>query len=344
MTDAQVTIVVAPRERFSYASRSLESIFEHTDLPFSLVYVDGGSPARVRSYLACKARQHDFKLIRTNHYLSPNKARNLGLQQVKSKYVVFLDNDVVVTPGWLKALVQCAEETGAWVVGPLILIGKPGSQAIHMAGGVANIKEQQGERVFYVEHRFTEKSLAEVGSSLRPEPTELAEFHCMLMLTAACQRLGPFDEELLSMHEHEDVCLAVRECGGTVYFEPRSVITYVPPPPFAWSFRPFFMLRWSTAWNSASQRHFQTKWGLHKNDRSLLIEHEWAEDHRRKSLRLVRGAARRLCRLCGWQPNRIEQAFILPLEARLNRYLVRFLPADGEAKVDRSVTRAREEL
>jgi len=152
MTDTQVTIVVVPRERFSYTSRSLQSIYENTDIPFSLVYVDGGSPARIRRYLAQKARQHNFKLIRTKRYLSPNLARNLGLQQVESKYVVFVDNDVLVSPGWLKVLVDCAEKTGAWVVSPLTLIGETGSQSIHAAGGTVNIKEERGQRVFETNH------------------------------------------------------------------------------------------------------------------------------------------------------------------------------------------------
>lgn len=323
MTDARVTIVVAPRESFSNAARSLENIYGHTDTPFSLVYVDGGSPARVRRYLARKAREHKFKLIRTDHYLTPNQARNLGLRQVQTKYVVFIDNDALVTPGWLSALVDCAEKTGAWVVAPVTLMGKANSQTIHHAGGLVGIREEQGERVFYLEHCYNGKSLPDVASSLHAGPTEFAEFHCMLMLTEAFERVGPLDEQLFSMHEHEDVCLAVRECGGTVYFEPRSVVRYVSPPPFAWSDLPYYMLRWSEAWNAASHEHFENKWRLRKNDNSIQLEREWARDHRRTPLRTLRGAARRLCRLCGLQPNTMEQAFILPLEARLNRYLVR---------------------
>ncbi|MEP6913741.1 MAG: glycosyltransferase [bacterium] len=325
MTDAQVTLVVVPRERFSYPSRSLESIYEHTDFPFSLIYVDGGSPVSTRRYLEQKARENNFQLIRTNHYLSPNQARNLGGKDVNSKYVVFIDNDVLVTPGWLGALVGCAEQTGAWIVGPLTLVGNPESQTIHFAGGIANIKEEHGNRVYYTEHCFDGKLFEDVASVLRPQTSELAEFHCMLMLTKAYQEVGPFDERLWSMYEHEDVCLKVRESGGTVYFEPRSVITYVPPTEFCWSDLPFFMLRWSEPWNSASQRHFQNKWGLHKNDKSLSIAREWARDHRRIPLRLVRGATRRFCRICGWQPDRIERTCIFPSEERLNRYLVGLL-------------------
>ena len=318
-----------PRERFSCTSRSLESIYEHTDIPFSLVYVDGGSPARTRRYLAQKARQHDFKLIRTERYLSPNQARNLGLQQVESKYAVFVDNDVLVSPGWLQALVDCAEKTGAWVVSPLTLIGEPGSQTIHAAGGTVQIKEEQGQRVFYIKHGFAGKSLADVAADLHPQPSELAEFHCMLILTEAGRRIGPFDERLFSMHEHEDFCLAVRECGGLVYLEPRSVITYVSPPPFAWSDLPFFMLRWSEAWNSDSHEHFRNKWGLGKGRQ----EHDDCARICTKSSPVAaetgsKGREALQSRL-RWQPDSMEQRCLFPAEARVNRYLVRLLSVAG---------------
>ena len=89
----EVTIIVAPRERFSYTRESLESIYEHTQVPFKLIYVDGGSPSHIKKYLENQAQEKQFQIIRTEHYLSPNHARNLGLRQVDTKYVVFIDND-----------------------------------------------------------------------------------------------------------------------------------------------------------------------------------------------------------------------------------------------------------
>lgn len=117
MSEAIVTIVVVPRERFSCTQASLESIYEHTKIPFKLIYVDGNSPTKVRKYLQKQAQEKNFQLIRTDYYLSPNHARNIGLSHVDTKYLVFLDNDVIVSPGWLQALVNCAETTGATVVG-----------------------------------------------------------------------------------------------------------------------------------------------------------------------------------------------------------------------------------
>ena len=56
--------------------------------------------------------------------------------------------------------------------------------------------------------------------------------------------------------------MAARKAGGSVYVEPKAVTSYVPPPPCEWWDLPYFMLRWSEAWNVASARHFNEKWDV----------------------------------------------------------------------------------
>ncbi|MEO5702282.1 MAG: glycosyltransferase, partial [Gammaproteobacteria bacterium] len=150
-----VTIVVTQRERFSYTATSLESIYKNTALPFKLIYLDGASPPHIKHYLATQAVEKGFTLIRAEHFIPSSKARNLGQAQVKTKYAVFIDNDVSVTPGWLEALVKCAEETEAWVVGPLCIEGKAEDQIIHTVGEEAHFKINNGQRTFHGPQRFT---------------------------------------------------------------------------------------------------------------------------------------------------------------------------------------------
>lgn len=69
LTDYQATIVVSPRERFNHTRQSLESIYEHTEFPFELIYIDGGSPENIKSYLQQAASERGFELIRTDYYL-----------------------------------------------------------------------------------------------------------------------------------------------------------------------------------------------------------------------------------------------------------------------------------
>lgn len=289
-----VTIVVVPRERFSYSRSSLESLYANTDVPFRLIYVDGSSPAHIKRYLEKQADEKGFKLIRTKEYLSPNQARNIGLRSADTKYVVFLDNDVEVAPGWLSALVQCAEETGAAIVGPLYCIGQPLHQVIHMAGGEARVRETDGRRQLHEKHRLCNAQVHDVRSQLHREPCELVEFHCLLACRDVLQEVGPLDERLLSTREHVDLCFTVRRAGGTVWFEPSSVVTYVVATSFPWTDIPYYLLRWSDSWARASLRHFEQKWTLDASSGQLTTS--WLRPHRQIPLR---GLRRRLHRFLG---------------------------------------------
>jgi GT2 family glycosyltransferase len=286
-----VTVAVVQRERFSFTRRSLSSLYASTPTPFDLIYVDANSPGRVRRYLDAQARARAFQLVRQPHYLPPNRARNIALARAQSRYVALVDNDVIFSAGWLDALVSCAEETGADVVTPLMCIGTPVHTIVHVAGGTITVSESGSERRLEEVQRFEGRPLTEVRPRLVRQETELAEFHCMLVRRALFERTGPLDERLLSTSEHLDFCLTVRQHGGKVVFEPRALITYVPPPPLALSDVPYYLLRWSDEWNMASETYFHAKWSLVFNDNVA----RFGAIHRRLALRRVR----RLFRLAG---------------------------------------------
>ena len=267
ISEPDITVVMTPRERFSVIQRSIESLYEDPGEPFAFICVDAGSPTTVRRYLAAESQRRGFRLIRTKHYLTPNEARNLALSEVKTKYVAFIDNDVVFAPGWLSALKRCAEETGADVVSPLICIGEPIHTKIHFAGGTAAITTESGSRIFREMHRYGDQQVSEVRAKLSRQPTELAEFHCMLVNRGVFERLGQLDEHLKSIYEHTDLCLKVRENGGTVMFEPGAVVTYLWEVRLHLSDLPFFFYRWSDEWAQESEVHFHRKWNFAFDER-----------------------------------------------------------------------------
>ncbi len=281
----RVTLVVVPREQFSRAQASLDSILHDDDFPCEIVYVDGGSPPRLAEHLAQQARQHSFTLVRTEQYLSPNRSRNLGLAHVRTPYVVFLDNDVFVTRGWLEKLVECADATGADVVSPLVCEGAPHHATIHCAGGETSIKtvakDQRTLRHFHDKLFHQGKSVAEMQPRLQRSQTGLAEFHCMLVRTSLFDRIGPLDEGMVNTREHCDLCLQVAQSGGTVWLEPESVVTYdyTGKRLADW---PFYMLRWSDEWELASLLHMKDKYQLDEDPyfQSRVKKRGWRRRHK----------------------------------------------------------------
>lgn len=263
MLEPKVTVVVVPRERFSCTQRSLESIFLHTKIPFKLIYVDGNSPADTHNYLVSEAKQKNFELLRTDYYLSPNAARNIGAARVNTEYLVFIDNDVVVSDGWLEPLVDCAETTGAAIVGPLVCQNEPVHEVVHCTGGEARILiDKKGQRRLREKLYNQGKQVTALMPTLQRTETEIAEFHCVLVRSDIFQTTGPLDEALLNTREHVDFCLLATQAGKSVYFEPESIVTYVPGPPLKLNDVPFYMLRWSDAWELESLRHICKKWDV----------------------------------------------------------------------------------
>jgi GT2 family glycosyltransferase len=298
MDKPRVTICVVPRERFSATSECLESVYAHTDEPFDLVYVDGLSPRPVRRYLDEQARLRSFRLVRAGRYLAPNEARNIGLERAAKEFVVFLDNDVVVSPGWLGSLLRCADDTGATVVSPLTYEGRLEDETIHMAGGEVLIMETtdgNGAKRRSVKERMylPQRKAGEVREELKRRRCGLAEFHCVMVRREVFSKIGRLDERMLSTREHLDFCLGVKEAGGSIWVEPDSVVSYMGVPPLSLRDVPFYMLRWSDEWERQSLRHFQQKWRLEQDDFFV----------------------RRLQRV-GW---RRQEALIEPLAAKVTR-------------------------
>ena len=270
MDKPMVTIIVVPRERFSYSRESLESIYAETDdYPFELVYVDGGSSPSLKRYLEEQAREKNFKLIRTDYYISPNRARNLGLKEVKTKYVVFIDNDVLVKRGWLQKLVECAEETGATVVGTLTCIDEPVHEVVHNGGGETyfEVRVENGKTGKYaVQESYLEgRRVSKIPEQLQRVKCDFVELHCGLVRTEFLEKSGLMDEGLLSTREHIDLCLMAAKYGGTVYCERQSIVTYMTGAKLDWWDVTYFMLRWSDAWDLASFEHFRKKWQLEED-------------------------------------------------------------------------------
>lgn len=268
MATPRTTVCIVPRDCFSLSIESLTGILEGLPTPHRIVYVDGGSPTKVRDELARLAARHDFTLLRTDHYLVPNQARNLAFPRVDTEFVAFLDNDVFLSPGWLPALEAAADRHGAAIVTPVYGIAgadrtKP---VVHVAGSDEPIYvDDHGRRRYRMGAHHEDGDPAEVLPRLTPQPTAQAEFHCFFARADAVRRTMPLDEELPSVNDHIDAVLRIRADGGTAWLEPSVFVVYQVPR-LAPSDVPFHVLRWSPEWNETSIRRFEALWDLDPDD------------------------------------------------------------------------------
>jgi GT2 family glycosyltransferase len=272
------------RERLSSTVSCLQHLLDTTALgSYELICVDGGAPESVAASLRQLAARHCFTLIRSKDYLSPNQSRNLALQRVRTRYVVFLDNDVAVGQDWLNPLVRCADETGAWLVAPLYLESHKGELKIHMFGGRVQLR-YEGRPAYIERHDLQHVLLDGKSSRLVRQTTDLVEFHALLMNMDAYRALGPLDEKLLNIAEHADLCLAVKNAGKQIYLEPSSVITYLIPDRLDDIDREYFALRWSESWTEATLKRLGEKYSIPLEQQGLRDYAIWVRFHRQRVL------------------------------------------------------------
>jgi GT2 family glycosyltransferase len=258
----KVTLIVTQRERMSLSEMSLENILADRSEPFRLIYVDGGAAEPVRTYLQHRVPDVGGLLIRRDEWLWPNVARNLALPHVNTPYVVFIDNDVVVEPGWLKRLVTTAEQTGAAIVGPLYLISDGVKEpVIHMAGGSIIRVESPAGVALHERHERLNAPLAE-RRDLTRMPCDFVEYHCALARTDFVRNAGGLNNDIVCVHEHIDIALDAKKADLAVIFEPAAAVTQHAFAPFHLADLTYHRWRWHRDSARASLSAFAHKWNV----------------------------------------------------------------------------------
>ena len=325
------TVVLVPRESFSTVRRGVRSAAASLPRGTRVVLVDGGSPRSVHRRLLQAAEANDYLLLRSERLLSPNRARNLALPFVDTEFVLFLDYETEMPPGTVERLEQCARDTDAAVVGPVYLEGAVGTTTqVHMAGGECHLVGPEGARRFVDEHLGHQQP---DFSAREPIRTEQVEFHCLMVRTEVLERLGGLDEELLSMREHNDLCLTVREQGGEVWCEPRAAVHYSRPRLPTLADAEYGVVRWSDTWNRRSLDRFNEKWSIADDDPATDHGVAWGRNHRRYTYRPYLSLVSRCC-----GPKR--HAFYDWFDDRAQRWVERRHPLESTVAADARVAHA----
>ena len=276
-----LTIGIVPRERFSVAARSLKTILEFTDLDYELVIVDNQTPPRYWSQIEqLIAGRENVRIIRTDRFLLPGPCKELIAQVCDNELTCLLENDVLVTEGWLPPMIAALQEHAADVVTPLVLEGSP--HKVHADENFGDFEFKQTERGTELNIIPMARSEREMERITSVRQIEVAETHCLLFRTEALKRAEPF-HEAVNTREFLDTFLALRKAGLVTVFQPASRVIFMTPPPVEPDELPFFTEKWNHETAVHSHERIREKWNLASIPSSLeFIGERW---HRLSRLR-----------------------------------------------------------
>lgn len=98
----KVTIIIPVMNQLEFTQICLDSIAKNTaPVKHEIIIVDNGSTDGTAAYL----KKKKVTVIRNKKNLGVAKAWNQGVAMAKNEYVCIINNDLVVSKGWLKAMV-----------------------------------------------------------------------------------------------------------------------------------------------------------------------------------------------------------------------------------------------
>jgi len=191
---------------------AVESITQHTDLPYELIVVDNGSTDGSAEMLEdFKVRGIVSKLVLLKENRGYAGGNNRGLELAQGDNIVFINSDIIVSPNWLSKLVRHLKKSDVGAVGPV-------SQAV-------------GSRTFPQRVKFQNQKAGRVLELRR-----ISGF-CLATTRKSLEKVGKWDETFFPGNfDDDDMSVRMREsgfnllCDGDVFVHHRMMSTFQANP------------------------------------------------------------------------------------------------------------------
>jgi len=202
--DIKVSIIILTYNQLNEATRPcIESIYKFTPLEnFELIIVDNNSTDGTQDYLKDLAQKHkNITLVLNAENKGFAAGINDGIKKASGQYVIILNNDVLVTPGWLYKLIQPFR----------------GDNKIGLTSPVTNYAgtEQKIDIPGIDENNYLQKSLEYTEKHLNDHfETRRVSFFCVCLTKDVINKVGYLDEKFsIGMFEDDDYCLRLLNHG-----------------------------------------------------------------------------------------------------------------------------------
>lgn len=209
-----VSVIVPAFNRWQYTNAALRALAAAYDptIPTEVLVVDDGSTDSTAALLAACDGVRSIRLECNGGFVA---AANAGAAAARGTYLHFLNNDAIVTPGWLAPLVETLERHPS--VAAVISQLRYADGTLAEAGGVIwrdGRGSNYGRGDSPNDWRYASARDVDYGSAAS-----------MMVRADAFAGAGGFAAEFVpAYYEDADLCFALRERGRRVVYQPRSVV------------------------------------------------------------------------------------------------------------------------
>jgi GT2 family glycosyltransferase len=263
------SVVMVTYDNLVVTRMAVESVLANTQTPYELLIVDNASSDGTADYLEALAARSDHVRVLLNVGFAA--ANNQAAAVASAPHVVLLNNDTIVPPGWLPALLAHLEDPAVGAVGPVT----------NRCGNEAEVGS--GHRTYgqLVDHA------RELGQQRRGEAFEIPmlTMFCLAARTDTFREVGGLEESYgVGMFEDDDFSRALHDAGYRTHCALDVYVHHFGEASFGrlrdtgeWADvfnenRTRFEQRWSTTWRPHEKRGTPDYLSLVEQVRSAVAE------------------------------------------------------------------------
>lgn len=224
MREPLVSIIILSALRKACTQRCLKSIDKFTTINHEVIIIDMGGDKNIKKWLISeKKKRSNLKVIFNDNNVGTSRGRNQGIKIAKGKYVVFLDNDIVVSEHWLCALIEAFKRwpkialAGSKIICP--------NNYVYICDKYVYDTGDKGTR-----RKIGLKAITPYLSSDFKINTEKEvpwySTGCLMAYRSILNSIRGFDENIFSIEEDKDLCLQIKKKGKKIIYCPKSCVIH----------------------------------------------------------------------------------------------------------------------
>ncbi len=212
-----VSIITINYNQSKVTNELIHTLHQISYSNYEIIVVDNNSPNDTPQII--KENHPDVKLILSDTNLGFAGGNNLGVQQAKGKYLLFINNDTEVPSYFLEPLVNLLEnDSSIGMVSPLI--------KFHWDPSLIQYAGFTKMSPYTIRNSSIGYHQKDQGQFTKPTQTNAAHGAAMMVPRKVIETVGMMTEVYFLYYEEHDWAEMIKKAGYKIYLQPQSQILH----------------------------------------------------------------------------------------------------------------------